>query len=88
MENILDIKTYTIPCYELEFFCDNKKGLELQVHWKANQKIKHINKGSRHTNENFKATPTRIFNHLAKLTRKEETLILKWMRNIYDIPII
>ena len=64
---LLDIETNTFPYLDIELFRNSEVELELQVHRKTNQKPKYPNKGSTHTNTAFNATPSGIFNRLAKI---------------------
>ena len=50
----MKITTYNLPYLDLELLWNDEDKLESQVHWRKNQKLKYLNKGSIHKNVTFK----------------------------------
>ena len=60
------------PFLDLEFFWDDSRRLEFQVHRKKNQLLKYLNKEITHKKATLKAIPNGVLNRLAKLTSRTE----------------
>ena len=67
----------------MEIYWNNEDGLEFKVHMKENQVLKYLNLGSCHTNNCFKAIPSRVFNRLTSLTSKTSTNLETKMNILY-----
>ena len=67
---VSEIARNTFPYLDFEFLWNDDGTLEYQVHWKPNQQLKYLNKGSTYTNTTFNAIPSSIFYRLAKLTSR------------------
>ena len=63
--------TDTFRVFDIKLFWNDNGELQFQVHWKAKQKLKYLNKGSTYTNATFNAIPIRIFNRFTILTSRK-----------------
>ena len=71
-DEVSEITTQAFPYLDFEFFWNDGRELEFQVHRKTNKKLKYPNKLSTHTKATCNAIPSSIFNRLAKLTSRTE----------------
>ena len=73
------------PYLDMEMFWSTENDLNFRVHLKPNQQLKHLNKGSTHTEACFVAIPSGLVRRLALLTMRTNELEDIRMDELYPL---